>query len=67
MNSRATVTHHRRLRSQGGKDTLRNLIALCDACHKWAHDHIDAAAKERLIITAKHHGAEIAALYEVAE
>jgi hypothetical protein len=31
--------HHRRLRSQGGRDELSNLIALCSDCHGWAHGH----------------------------
>ena len=39
--------HHRRLRSQGGKNEAANLIALCGECHhgrvhgkpKWARDH----------------------------
>lgn len=35
-NGRAHV-HHRRLRSQGGPDTLENLMLLCDHHHHLAH------------------------------
>ena len=31
--------HHRRLRSQGGRDDAQTCVALCGACHRWAHAH----------------------------
>jgi hypothetical protein len=33
------VLHHRRLRSQGGRDAVDNLVWIHDACHRWTHDH----------------------------
>ena len=33
----ASDVHHCVFRSQGGKDTSENLIALCRACHELAH------------------------------
>lgn len=35
--------HHRKLRAQGGRNTLSNLAALCFECHMWCHDHPEAA------------------------
>lgn len=32
--------HHRKLRKQGGKDSLSNLIALCGPCHNIAPDSV---------------------------
>lgn len=31
--------HHIVFRSQGGKDTLDNLLTLCFICHRAVHDH----------------------------
>lgn len=31
--------HHALMRSQGGKDTLEDLIAVCRAHHDWIHNH----------------------------
>jgi hypothetical protein len=31
--------HHRRLKSQGGKNELPNLLALDYRCHAYAHEH----------------------------
>jgi len=31
--------HHRLMRSQGGKDSLDNLISVCRAHHDWIHAH----------------------------
>lgn len=34
--------HHRKLRSQGGRDDVTNLVALCpgpQGCHSWAHQN----------------------------
>jgi 5-methylcytosine-specific restriction endonuclease McrA len=36
---RACQAHHRRLRSQGGPDTLENLSYLCWRCHGHVHDN----------------------------
>lgn len=33
----AAAPHHRQRRSQSGKDTLANLIAVCDRCHILIH------------------------------
>ena len=35
----AQQLHHRRMRSQGGKHTVQNLLALCASCHSWVHRH----------------------------
>jgi len=37
-NSRSLTPHHIKHRSQGGKDTLYNLICLCVACHSAYHE-----------------------------
>lgn len=34
----AVDIHHIKLKSQGGKDDIENLIALCRDCHIKAHD-----------------------------
>ena len=33
--------HHIKRRSQGGEDTIDNLISLCRAHHDWVHQHPD--------------------------
>jgi 5-methylcytosine-specific restriction endonuclease McrA len=33
----AVDAHHVRQRSDGGPDTLANLVALCDGCHGSVH------------------------------
>lgn len=40
----AVHMHHRRRRSQGGRDTVSNLVDLCSSCHSWTHEHPEAAA-----------------------
>ena len=35
--------HHRKLRSQGGKDDLATCCCLCTDCHEWAHGNPEAA------------------------
>lgn len=34
------AVHHRKLRGQGGRDALSNLIALCSPCHNIAPDSV---------------------------
>ncbi len=31
--------HHIQRRSQGGADTVENLVTLCRAHHRWVHEH----------------------------
>lgn len=35
---RATCVHHRKRRSQGGDNSLENLLDLCARCHRVIHD-----------------------------
>lgn len=35
----ATEGHHRKLRSQGGTDTLSNCVPTCAACHRYIHNN----------------------------
>jgi 5-methylcytosine-specific restriction endonuclease McrA len=44
--------HHRRMRSQGGKDTFSNLVTLCVRCHEWVHHHPALAAQGGLLLRA---------------
>ena len=42
--------HHKLRRSQGGTNDLDNLLAACNSCHQYAHDHpVEAYAKGWLI------------------
>lgn len=34
------AVHHRKLKSQGGRDELANLVALCSPCHNIAPDSV---------------------------
>lgn len=42
-------THHRRLRAQGGSDDPSNLVACCNADHRWIHANPRQAAELGLI------------------
>lgn len=35
----AESAHHRKLRSRGGQDTTSCLVAICEPCHQWIHQH----------------------------
>lgn len=39
----ATEVHHRKLRSQGGRHELSNLLHLCSKDHREAHDNPELA------------------------
>ena len=36
---RAEVRHHIRRRAQGGTDDVSNTLDICEADHRWIHDH----------------------------
>ena len=42
--------HHRKLQSQGGRDELSNLAALCSDCHRWCHENPAAAVMAGWIV-----------------
>lgn len=42
--------HHRRLRSQGGRDAVENLVAICPPCHQWAHTNPERARADGWIV-----------------
>lgn len=44
------IIHHRRLRSQGGKHTAANCIAIHPKCHERIHLDNDAAYMRRLLL-----------------
>jgi hypothetical protein len=44
--------HHRRLRSQGGRDDPANGVALCTGCHNLVHAHPRWARDVGLIVSA---------------
>lgn len=46
--------HHRKLRSQGGPDTIVNCAALCRTCHEWAHRNPEKARERGLIVPREH-------------
>ncbi|SDM15421.1 HNH endonuclease [Sediminibacillus halophilus] len=35
--------HHRKFRSQGGRNNPRNGAPLCEGCHRYVHEHPEAA------------------------
>jgi hypothetical protein len=51
--------HHRRMRSQGGRDTFSNMVTVCVACHAWVHQNVAAAQLAGLLVP---HGGEPAAI-----
>lgn len=42
--------HHRKRRSQGGPNTLVNLLAACSHCHRQIHDHPEQSYGRGLLI-----------------
>ena len=44
--------HHIRLRSQGGKDSLENLVSVCGGAHHQIHN-VDRAGAERYGLIAR--------------
>jgi len=40
------AAHHRQLRSQGGKDSYANLVAICHRCHNFGNNSIHLNPKE---------------------
>lgn len=48
--SSRTQLHHRRIRSQGGKDDPDNLILLCQRHHNHVHAHPTESRKSGLIV-----------------
>lgn len=47
---RGEHSHHRKLRSQGGKDTPGNLLRVCHRCHAWIHAHPAASYTLGLLV-----------------
>lgn len=45
--------HHVRLRSQGGPDTVDNLLSICMECHRYIHDVDRAWAEEHGYIRSR--------------
>lgn len=42
--------HHRQMRSQGGGDTVNNLLVVCHVCHAWIHGHTGRAYEWGLLV-----------------
>jgi len=38
---RGLAAHHKQFRSQGGEDSLENLIVLCGSCHSKSHHIVE--------------------------
>jgi 5-methylcytosine-specific restriction endonuclease McrA len=47
--------HHIRRRSQGGTDTVDNLVLLHRECHRWVHTHIAEARELGLLYDPQGH------------
>lgn len=53
----ARSIHHRHPRRLGGKDSVINLVNLCNGCHRGIHDNEDQAVRDGwLIIDGRHPG-----------
>ena len=48
----AAHVHHRKLRKQGGTNTLENLVPLCLRCHNVIHEHPETSYAEGWLIHA---------------
>ena len=46
----AVHPHHRKRRSQGGTNDLRNLLHLCPNCHNWAHANVALSVSLGIIV-----------------
>ena len=46
----AVHPHHRKRRSQGGTNELRNLLHLCPNCHTWAHANVALSVSLGIIV-----------------
>ena len=53
-NAPAVDIHHATFKSQGGKDDITNLIALCRNCHNKAHNSRQFNENLKLIIKKRH-------------
>ena len=42
--------HHRKRRSQGGPNTMSNLLAVCRPCHDYIHHHVSWSYDRGLLI-----------------
>jgi len=51
--------HHRRKRSQGGKDTFSNLITLCSKCHDFVHARQPQGRAEGWLLSRGMESAEV--------
>jgi len=45
--------HHRVLRSQGGKHTVENLLAVCMSCHSFIHHHPQLSVENGWIVKSQ--------------
>lgn len=46
----ALDAHHRLRRSQGGADTVANLVSVHRTCHRYIHEHPDEARQRGFLI-----------------
>jgi hypothetical protein len=60
----AVHPHHRKRRSQGGRNDLRNLLHCCRSCHDWAHAHVAEAVSLGIIVPS---WAEVGPISEVRD